>query len=166
MKTSARSHIAMEILQTEKAYVEFLRTLQEVYEIPLKSGVGAKKGQLMDQHEVSVCFGLLAPIYLGAGEFLVKLTNLMDRFEPDKTVLSSLFLSSEAYFQDYAPYVNSYTEISRLVHKLMEVSLWWVFCFFFSFDSVPFLSKRATFARGSWSNASYLVLLTSILSTF
>ncbi len=80
MKTSARTHIAMEILQTEKAYVDFLRTLQEVYEIPCKSSVGSKKAQLMDQHEVSVCFGLLAPIYLGAGEFLVKLSYVLCDF--------------------------------------------------------------------------------------
>jgi len=53
-------------------------------------------------------------------EFLAKLSNCMDRWDADKTVLSSLFLGSEAYFQDYAPYVNSFTEISRLVHKLME----------------------------------------------
>jgi hypothetical protein len=39
-----------------------------------KALVGNKKGQLMDGHEVSVCFGLLAPIYLGANEFLAKLS--------------------------------------------------------------------------------------------
>jgi hypothetical protein len=36
MKTTARTHIATEILQTEKAYVEFLKTMQETYEVPLK----------------------------------------------------------------------------------------------------------------------------------
>jgi hypothetical protein len=50
----------------------------------------------------------------------------MDRWDPEKTILSSLFLQSEGYFLDYAPFVNSYSEISSLVQKLMEV--WRLWC--------------------------------------
>jgi hypothetical protein len=54
--------------------------------MPLKTLVGTKK-QLMDLQEVSLVFGLLAPIYTGSQEFLGKLSALMERWDPAATLL-------------------------------------------------------------------------------
>ncbi len=101
--------------------MDFLATLQEVYDMPLKTLVGNKR-QLMDLQEVSLVFGLLAPIYTGSQEFLAKLSALMEHWDPATTLLSPLFLESESYFHEYSPFVNHYSEISALVHRLMDKS--------------------------------------------
>jgi hypothetical protein len=64
----ARTHIASEMLSSEKAYVDFLKILQDVYDIPLKQAVNAKK-QLLTQQEITLIFGQLPPIYTGALAF-------------------------------------------------------------------------------------------------
>ncbi len=101
-----------------------------------------------------MCFVILLSCVVVNG---LKIRNLMDRWDPDKTILSSLFLQSETYFQDYAPYVNSYTEISSLIHKLMEVRR----IFFFSFVNLIVDHRKMIFVLGLWSSANFLGLLTN-----
>ncbi len=77
----ARSHIAAEILSSERAYLEYLQLLQEVYDIPLKQAVSARK-PLLTQQEVALVFGRLPPIYTGATAFYHKLDAVRSRASP------------------------------------------------------------------------------------
>ncbi len=108
----ARSHIVAEIRSSERAYCDFLAVLQEVYDVPLKNSVGGKR-PLMAPEDVALLFGLLPPIYAGCLEFQRKLESVLSAaaWDSHTTLLSPVFLESEAYFQAYSPYVNRFGDI-------------------------------------------------------
>lgn len=106
-------------MSSEKDYVGYLRTLQEVYDAPLKALVGRPK-PLLSQQEVALVFGLLPPIYAGAAAFEERLASVMASYDDSSTLLSSLFLEAEDYLHDYSAYVNHFSEISQVVHRSME----------------------------------------------
>ena len=82
---SPRHRVFMELLDTEKNYVEILETIIEVFKKPLED-VNGVSGSLLDPTEVKIIFGNVPPIHDIHFDLLVQLKSAALNWREDISV--------------------------------------------------------------------------------
>ena len=88
-----RKRVAVEVLTTERSYVESLSALEEIYMFPVE------QSGLLTEEEVAVVFNKVLAISPSNRGFLKELEALMDNWNDRSSLLGPLFIKYAPFFK-------------------------------------------------------------------
>jgi hypothetical protein len=114
-----RENCAKEMLSTEENYVKGLKTLAEVYMVPLKK-LAQERSDLVTPAQVSALFADLETITNFNAHFLDRLKERMASFDKSTTKLSDIYLELAPWFKVYTRYCNNHDKASEIARQLKQ----------------------------------------------
>ncbi|RWS12216.1 Protein ECT2-like protein [Dinothrombium tinctorium] len=109
-KGSKRYDVCLELLQTERNYVDVLQTITNVFRKPLEEPCYGE--YLLDATEIRIIFGNLDPIHEVHKKILNDIQNLIDNWKETSSIGNIFVKHSPALLKAYPPFVN-YFENSK-----------------------------------------------------
>jgi hypothetical protein len=114
-----RNKIAQEIVSTERSYVDGLKSMVEVFLVPLQEAL-ARGQPIIDAQQISTIFSSIQTIYGLNTTFLQKLSERLGSWN-DNSGMGDLFRDFGRFFLLYTEFVNNHnnanTELQRLSKK-------------------------------------------------
>eukprot|EP01094_Clydonella_sp_ATCC50884_P025566 TRINITY_DN6768_c0_g1_i1.p1 TRINITY_DN6768_c0_g1~~TRINITY_DN6768_c0_g1_i1.p1 ORF type:complete len:935 (+),score=310.08 TRINITY_DN6768_c0_g1_i1:235-2805(+) len=113
-----RTNIAQEMLDTERSYVDGLRTLITMYLGPINDAVGTDK-QILTKEEIRRMFSFVEVIVKINEEFLGELEKRVSKWN-DETEVGDIYLNLCTMLPMYSEYINNYNNAMETMSNCCE----------------------------------------------
>uniref|UniRef100_A0A8D0FMM8 Epithelial cell transforming 2 n=1 Tax=Strix occidentalis caurina TaxID=311401 RepID=A0A8D0FMM8_STROC len=111
LKQSARWQVAKELYQTESNYVDILKTIIQLFQVPLEKE-GQLGGPILAQEEIKTIFGSIPDILDVHTKIKEDLEDLMMNWTESKSIGDIILKYSKDLLKTYPPFVNFF-EMSK-----------------------------------------------------
>ncbi|XP_046854371.1 protein ECT2-like [Xenia sp. Carnegie-2017] len=113
---TAREQVALELLQTERNYVEILNTILKVFKHPLEQE-DQRAGPILAAEEIKTIFGYLPDILQVHHQMMVELENLLSCWTEDKCIGNVILKHADVLMKVYPVFVNFFEMSKETVMK-------------------------------------------------
>ncbi|KAJ7392798.1 Protein T2 [Desmophyllum pertusum] len=107
---TSRQQVALELLQTERNYVEILTNILKVFKEPLEKE--PRGGSIISAEDIKTIFGRLPGILDVHNKIMSELEVLVDEWKEDKCIGNIISNHAEVMVKVYPPFVN-YFEMTK-----------------------------------------------------
>lgn len=113
---TARHQVALELLQTERNYVEILNTIFKVFKLPLEQE-DQRAGPILAPEEIKTIFGSLPDIFEVHHEMLLELEKMLSAWTEDKCIGNVVLKHADVLMKVYPLFVNFFEMSKETVVK-------------------------------------------------
>ena len=113
---TARHQVALELLQTERNYVEILNTILKVFKMPLEQE-DQRAGPILAPEEIKTIFGSLPDILEVHHKIMIELEKMLSSWTEDKCIGDVIFQHADVLMKVYPVFVNFFEMSKETVMK-------------------------------------------------
>eukprot|EP01006_Ploeotia_vitrea_P047592 TRINITY_DN67142_c7_g14_i1.p1 TRINITY_DN67142_c7_g14~~TRINITY_DN67142_c7_g14_i1.p1 ORF type:complete len:1084 (-),score=615.57 TRINITY_DN67142_c7_g14_i1:57-3308(-) len=116
-----RERVVLEMLSTEKTYVEDnLEWLVNGYIIPIRVHANSEENRILSTEDLAVVFSDIETIYQFNRQMLNELDERLAEFDVDSTLVGDLFVKFSPFFKMYVGYVTSHDRARKFLQKAAD----------------------------------------------